>query len=98
MLLVEQDAKLALKHSDRGYVMRTGRIVLAGSAAELVEGRVCAHHLSGFVEDGGRRHMIWNTEYECMDRGELAKLQLRRLQTTVAWVYDRVPYYRAAAR
>ena len=29
MLLVEQDAKLALKHSDRGYVMRTGRIVLA---------------------------------------------------------------------
>jgi branched-chain amino acid transport system ATP-binding protein len=37
MLLVEQDAKLALKHSDRGYVMRTGRIVLQGSAAELVE-------------------------------------------------------------
>jgi branched-chain amino acid transport system ATP-binding protein len=37
MLLVEQDAKLALKHSDRGYVMRTGRIVLSGSAAELVE-------------------------------------------------------------
>ena len=25
MLLVEQDAKLALKHSDRGYVMRTGQ-------------------------------------------------------------------------
>jgi phenylacetate-CoA ligase len=38
--------------------------------------------------------MIWNTEYECMDREELGKLQLRRLQTTVAWVYDRVPYYR----
>jgi branched-chain amino acid transport system ATP-binding protein len=37
MLLVEQDAKLALKHSDRGYVMRTGRIVLTGSAAELVK-------------------------------------------------------------
>ena len=37
MLLVEQDAKLALKHSDRGYVMRTGEIVLTGSAAELVE-------------------------------------------------------------
>ena len=37
MLLVEQDAKLALKHSDRGYVMRTGSIVLQGSAAELVE-------------------------------------------------------------
>ena len=38
--------------------------------------------------------MIWNAEYECMERGELAKLQLRRLQTTVAWVYDRVPFYR----
>jgi branched-chain amino acid transport system ATP-binding protein len=37
ILLVEQDAKLALKHSDRGYVMRTGRIELQGSAAELVE-------------------------------------------------------------
>jgi phenylacetate-CoA ligase len=38
--------------------------------------------------------MIWNPEYECMDRGELAALQLRRLQSTVAWVYERVPYYR----
>ena len=37
ILLVEQDAKLALKHSDRGYVMRTGSIVLEGDAAELVE-------------------------------------------------------------
>jgi phenylacetate-CoA ligase len=38
--------------------------------------------------------MIWNPEYECMDRTELAALQLRRLQSTVAWVYERVPYYR----
>jgi len=38
--------------------------------------------------------MIWNPEYECMDRTELAGLQLRRLQSTVAWVYERVPYYR----
>ena len=38
--------------------------------------------------------MIWNAEYECMDRAELKTLQLRRLQTTVAWVYDKVPYYR----
>jgi phenylacetate-CoA ligase len=39
--------------------------------------------------------MIWNPEYECMERGELHALQLRRLQMTVAWVYDRVPHYRA---
>lgn len=39
---------------------------------------------------------IWNPEYESMDRTALADLQLRRLQTTVAWVYGRVPHYRAA--
>ncbi|MBN2821829.1 MAG: phenylacetate--CoA ligase [Coriobacteriia bacterium] len=37
---------------------------------------------------------IWNPEYESMDREALAKLQLRRLQSTVAWVYERVPYYK----
>ncbi len=36
ILLVEQDARLALKHADRGYVMRTGRIATEGSAAELL--------------------------------------------------------------
>ncbi|HSK48119.1 MAG TPA: ABC transporter ATP-binding protein [Coriobacteriia bacterium] len=36
ILLVEQDARLALKHADRGYVMRTGRVALEGSSAELL--------------------------------------------------------------
>jgi branched-chain amino acid transport system ATP-binding protein len=36
ILLVEQDAKVALRHSDRGYVMRTGEIALEGSAGELL--------------------------------------------------------------
>jgi branched-chain amino acid transport system ATP-binding protein len=36
ILLVEQDARLALKHADRGYVMRTGRILLEGSATDLL--------------------------------------------------------------
>jgi branched-chain amino acid transport system ATP-binding protein len=36
ILLVEQDAKLALKHADRGYVMRTGRVALSGSSSELL--------------------------------------------------------------
>ena len=40
--------------------------------------------------------MIWNPEYEQMDREALAELQLRRLQSTVAWVYERVPYYKHA--
>lgn len=36
VLLVEQDARLALKHADRGYVMRTGKVVLEGPAADLL--------------------------------------------------------------
>lgn len=36
ILLVEQDATLALKHSNRGYVMRTGSVVLEGAASELL--------------------------------------------------------------
>jgi phenylacetate-CoA ligase len=39
--------------------------------------------------------MIWNPEYECMDRAALHQLQVRRLQMTASWAYERVPYYRA---
>jgi branched-chain amino acid transport system ATP-binding protein len=37
ILLVEQNARAALKVADRGYVLETGRIILEGSAAELRE-------------------------------------------------------------
>ena len=37
VLLIEQNAKLALGLSMRAYVMETGRIVLEGDAAELKE-------------------------------------------------------------
>ncbi|MBN1192546.1 MAG: ABC transporter ATP-binding protein [Coriobacteriia bacterium] len=36
MVLVEQDARLALKYAERGYVMRTGSVVLEGPSAELL--------------------------------------------------------------
>lgn len=36
ILLVEQDVELALQHSQRGYVLETGRIVLSGPAQELL--------------------------------------------------------------
>jgi branched-chain amino acid transport system ATP-binding protein len=36
VLMVEQNAYLALQMADRGYVMETGRIVLAGVARELM--------------------------------------------------------------
>jgi len=37
ILIVEQNARAALKVADRGYVLETGRIILQGTAAELLE-------------------------------------------------------------
>ena len=37
IFLVEQNAKIALKISDRGYVMETGKIILNDSSANLLE-------------------------------------------------------------
>ena len=49
VVVVEQNAQLALSIADRGYVMQTGRIVLTDSAAALTSAvlscvvlRVCA--------------------------------------------------------
>jgi len=39
ILLVEQNAKVALKTADRGYVLETGKIILDGEAGELIENR-----------------------------------------------------------
>jgi branched-chain amino acid transport system ATP-binding protein len=36
ILLIEQNAKLALEASQRGYVMESGEITLHGDAAELL--------------------------------------------------------------
>jgi branched-chain amino acid transport system ATP-binding protein len=36
ILVIEQNATLALRHSDRGYVLETGRITLQGTSAELM--------------------------------------------------------------
>jgi branched-chain amino acid transport system ATP-binding protein len=37
ILLVEQNAKTALKLADRGYVLETGKVILEGAADELLE-------------------------------------------------------------
>jgi branched-chain amino acid transport system ATP-binding protein len=36
MLLVEQNAKLALEAADRGYVMDSGLVTMAGPAKEML--------------------------------------------------------------
>jgi phenylacetate-CoA ligase len=38
--------------------------------------------------------MPWNKKVECLPREELRKLQLEKLKATVAWVNDRVSFYR----
>jgi branched-chain amino acid transport system ATP-binding protein len=48
VLLVEQNASLALSLCDRGYLMETGRIVLSGTGAELRrDPKVAASYLGG---------------------------------------------------
>jgi branched-chain amino acid transport system ATP-binding protein len=37
ILLVEQNARLALQFAQRGYVIETGRLVLEGPSKELLE-------------------------------------------------------------
>jgi branched-chain amino acid transport system ATP-binding protein len=36
ILLVEQNARLALKFAQRGYVLETGKLVLSGPSADLL--------------------------------------------------------------
>jgi branched-chain amino acid transport system ATP-binding protein len=39
VLLVEQNASAALRHSDRGYVLETGAVILEGTSAAIATDR-----------------------------------------------------------
>jgi phenylacetate-CoA ligase len=39
-------------------------------------------------------NLIWNPEYETMDREQLRALQFERLQMALRWAYNNVPLYR----
>ncbi len=47
ILLVEQDAVAALRTADRGYAMERGRIVVEGSARELLNDEKVRHAYLG---------------------------------------------------
>ncbi len=38
--------------------------------------------------------MIWDEKYETMSTDEMQAFQLQKLQETVAWLYERVPFYK----
>jgi len=40
------------------------------------------------------KHLIWNPEAECMDRGQIRELQEEKLRKTVKRMYENVPLYR----
>ena len=65
MLLVEQNASVALEHADYGYVLELGRIVLDGPCAELVKSKDVQEFYLGMGEssaetaESGREDKRW---------------------------------------
>ncbi len=55
VLLVEQNATLALAVAEHGYVMENGRIVLEGSAQKLIENSDIKEFYLGLNEGGSRK-------------------------------------------
>jgi branched-chain amino acid transport system ATP-binding protein len=55
VLLVEQNATLALAIAEHGYVMENGRIVLEGSAASLRDNADIKEFYLGLTEVGARK-------------------------------------------
>jgi branched-chain amino acid transport system ATP-binding protein len=59
MMLVEQNAKVALELADVGYVMEIGRIVMNGTADRLMESDDIKAFYLGHQEEGQRGERRW---------------------------------------
>ena len=55
VLVVEQNANIALRNSDYGYVMEGGRIVMEGRSAELASNPDVKEFYLGVTEHGSRK-------------------------------------------
>ena len=55
VLVVEQNAQVALRNSDYGYVMEGGKIVLEGRSSELVDNPDVKEFYLGVTEQGSRK-------------------------------------------
>jgi branched-chain amino acid transport system ATP-binding protein len=59
ILLVEQNANMALKVADYGYVLEVGRIVMADTCARLLEKEDIKEFYLGVKEQGARGRRRW---------------------------------------
>ncbi|MFC0281996.1 ABC transporter ATP-binding protein [Falsigemmobacter intermedius] len=59
MMLVEQNAAVALDLADDGYVLELGRIVMNGSAARLAESEDIQSFYLGHANEGARGERRW---------------------------------------
>ena len=59
MMLVEQNAKVALNVADYGYVMEIGRIVMSDAAATLAASKDIQEFYLGVKEEGERGQKRW---------------------------------------
>jgi branched-chain amino acid transport system ATP-binding protein len=59
ILLVEQNASMALKTADFGYVLEVGRIVMEDTCANLMQKEDIKEFYLGMKEEGARGHRRW---------------------------------------
>ncbi len=59
MLLVEQNAKMALEISDYGYVMETGRVVMEDTSERLQNATDIQEFYLGMKDEGVRGRRRW---------------------------------------
>jgi len=59
ILLVEQNANMALQVADFGYVLEVGRIVMAGSSERLLQSDDIKEFYLGIKEEGSRGRRRW---------------------------------------
>lgn len=57
ILLVEQNARLALEVSDYAYIMENGRVVMDDEPAKLLENEDVKEFYLGFSDGGTRKNM-----------------------------------------
>jgi branched-chain amino acid transport system ATP-binding protein len=59
ILLVEQNANMALQVADYGYVLEVGRVVMAGTSERLLNSEDIKEFYLGFKEQGARGRRRW---------------------------------------